>query len=289
MTLSPAYSDDLVTVYHCDHATLAAHLRETGVMCDALVTDCPYSERTHVGHDDGAATANRAKDFAERNAGASGHRKWQASYSGGEKGERRTLDYRPWTEADVGAFVADWSPVVRGWWVSLTDHVLAPAWERYYGEAFLYSFAPLACVEPGSRVRMTGDGPCNWSCWALVARPRTREFSSWGALPGAYVTPPGMAEVSRRVRWVGGKPVWLIRALVRDYSRAGALIVDPCCGAGTLGVAVRYEGRRAILADRDEAAVLTTIKRLRGERTKPVNSDLPADAPHALSLFREVG
>jgi len=116
---------------------------------------------------------------------------------------------------------------------------------------------------------MCGGGPSSWSTWAQVSRPRTLEWARWPTLDGAYGGP------TEPKPWVGGKPVWLIRALVRDYSRPGDLIVDPCAGASTLGVACRYEGRRAILADRDPAAIECSIKRLRGERTKPTRADFP--------------
>jgi len=34
--------------------------------CDALITDCPYSERTHAEHDDGTMSTRRARDVASR-------------------------------------------------------------------------------------------------------------------------------------------------------------------------------------------------------------------------------
>jgi hypothetical protein len=265
VTLSPAYQDDAVSVFHCGHDVLAAHLAATGVVADAMIVDAPYSERTHAGHNgavepvNGALPPDRAVTV------------------------RRGLGYAHFAAVDVAAFVAAWSPLVRGWMVSLTDDALLVPWRSEMEAAGRLGFQSLPCCVSGMTVRLTGDGPSSEAVHAAVSRTRNAEMVRWGTLPGFYSGP------AERCPWVGGKPVWLIRALVRDYSRAGDLIVDPCCGAGTLGVAVRYEGRKAILADRDEAAVLTTIKRLRGERTKPTNTSLPADAPHALSLFREVG
>jgi hypothetical protein len=277
LTLAPAYDDGTVAVYHAPHAELAAHLRASGVIADAMIVDAPYSERTHAGHDDGTESANA---IAKRIAAGGGK---SASFERRpSKLARRPLTYGHWPGEVAASFVAEWSPLVRGWVGSLTDHVLAASWIDALDEAGRYSFAPIACVESGSRIRLGGDGPTQWSTWLCVARPSTREFASWGSLPGAYV---GSAEPKP---WVGGKPVWLIRALVRDYSRPGDLVVDPCCGAGTLGVAVRYEGRRAILGDSDAAAVETTIKRLRGERTKPTRDDFPETAEQP-SLFGRDG
>jgi site-specific DNA-methyltransferase (adenine-specific) len=40
-----------------------------------------------------------------------------------------------------------------------------------------------------------------------------------------------------------------MRALVRDYSRPGDLIVDPFCGSGTTALAAASEGRRCITSE----------------------------------------
>ena len=245
MTAALAWTDGTSSLYHATWAELADVVREQGG-CDAVIVDAPYSERTHAGHD---AISEKAVALG-----------------------RRALNYEPWTDADVGAFVAAWSPLARGWLVSLTDDVLAQAWRARLADAGRCSFAPLPLVQFGSRVRLSGDGPSSITTQIVVARPRTREYSTWGTLPGAYVQPPGAAE---RPVWVGGKTPWATRALVRDYSRPGDLVVDPCAGAGTTAVAARFEGRRFIIGDSDPKAVECSAKRLRGERTAEVVRDIP--------------
>ena len=47
----------------------------------------------------------------------------------------------------------------------------------------------------------------------------------------------------------GGKPLWLMRAIIRDYTRPGDLVCDPCAGGGTTLLAAAIEGRRAIGAE----------------------------------------
>jgi hypothetical protein len=110
-----------------------------------------------------------------------------------------------------------------------------------------YVFAPIPFVETGSRVRLSGDGPSTWTCWVIVGRPKTREFQRWGTLPGAYV------DCAEKKPLTGGKPIGLMRALIRDYTRKGDLIVDPCAGAATTLIAAGIEGRRAIGAECDPA------------------------------------
>ena len=188
------------------------------VTCDALICDPPYSERTHGSY----------REMASVN--------------------RRAISYPAWSTDDVIEFVRFWDGRTNGWIVALTDHVLIPAWQHAFSEVGRYSFAPLACVEPGSRVRISGDGPSQWYVFAMVARPTTREAQRWGALRGAYVLP---YELTRRGAGegngiMGGKPVALMRELVKDYSRPGDLVCDPCAGGATSLIAAALEGRRAI-------------------------------------------
>lgn len=213
--------------------------------CDALIVDAPYSKATHSGHDEGALVGDRAAKYA------AGRYELGARALKSGRGTRRRLNYEFWTPADVRTFVAAWSPIVHGWFVSLTDDSLAPVWRRALDETGRKAFSPLACVEPGSRVRMSGDGPAQWACWGVVARPRGAEWFKWGALPGAYVMPAGFGERGDELRGrvVGAKPRWLCERLVADYSRPGDLIVDPCAGGFTTGRACQVLGRRFIGGD----------------------------------------
>lgn len=204
------------------------------VEVDTLISDPPYSERTHD---------------AYRTMPETG---------------RRSIDYPALTPADVEILVSAWSPRVRGWFCVMTDDVLAPVWKATLERAGRYAFAPLACVEPGSRVRVQGDGPANWSVWLVVARPRSAVFLRWGSLVGAYVLPMSLTRRGAREGQgiMGGKPMALMQAIVRDYSRPGDLIVDPCAGGGTTLLAAATEGRRAIGAELDPATHAKALKRI---------------------------
>jgi site-specific DNA-methyltransferase (adenine-specific) len=202
---------------------------------DTLISDPPYSERTHNGHDEVSEHAN-------------------------DGSSRRELSYAAWKPDDVERFVEVWSPRVRGWFVALTDHVLAPTFASALHEQGRYVFSPLSFVEPGRAVRILGDGPAQWAVQIVVARPRVEPYSKWGALPGGYVLPYGQRD--RRDSHIGGKPLWLMRALVRDYSRPGNLIVDPCAGGATTLIAAAIEGRRAIGAELDPNTHALAMRRI---------------------------
>ena len=232
------------------------------VECDTLIVDAPYSARTHGGHD--IAVTHGAADNVRKT-----------------KGGRRTLGYSYWDEWTVDRFVESWSPRCRGWMVSITDHLLGPHWAEAMQECGRYVFAPIPWVSVGSRVRLAGDGPSSWTCWIIVSRPRRREFMSWGTLPGAYFDQHDTA--SRKSPVVGAKPLALMRALVRDYSRPGSVICDPCSGGGTTARAAQIEGRSFIGAEMDPETHAKAIERLAQPFTAALFSEArPADTQGAL-------
>lgn len=212
------------------------------VEVDAVITDCPYSERTHAGADNGAEAS----------------KKWGRAIGRPDcAAARQKINYGAWTPADVAAFVDSWSPRCRGWFCSITDDILAPHWAEAMERHGRYVFAPLPIVETGSRVRLTGDGPSSWTCWLVVGRPKTPEFVRWGTLPGAYI---GRGRGDRE--HIGGKDSGIMRQIVRDYTRPGDIVCDPCAGAGTTLLAAAIEGRSAIGAELDPATFVKAQKRL---------------------------
>ena len=216
--------------------------------CDAVITDPPYSDRVHSGIRTG----------------------WMPGGEGSGEYTCTPIGYDPWDESVIDAFVESWSARATGWMVAMTDHVMGHVYQRAYRDAQRYAFAPVPFVEMGKQPRVTGDGPASWTCWIMVARPSTRKAASCGSLPGAYVPPTGQG-VQQDWYIKGGKPSWLMRALVRDYSRPGDLVVDPCAGGGTTLLAAVTEGRRAIGAEMDPDTFELAVKRLRRGHTRTLD------------------
>jgi hypothetical protein len=207
------------------------------VECDACIFDAPWGAETHDRY---------------ANAGAMAARSRQAQRVG-------ILDYASMSHGDVSAMVDHWSQRTRWWMCSITDHNLAPVWEAAFRNAGRLPFCPIPIVDAGSRARLAGDGPSNWTSWLVVARPRGTGFSTWGTLPGAYIRSPGDERSAR----MGGKPLGVMRAIVRDYSRPDDLVCDPFAGGGTTLLAAVMDGRRAVGSECDREAYAEASARLR--------------------------
>lgn len=199
------------------------------VECDALIVDPPYGVRTHQKQ----VTVRRDR-FGSRD-----------------------LSYTEFTPAAVDAFVMHWSPRVAGWFVAFSCSDLALHWRDALHRSGRQTFAPLPVVS-NNAVRLSGDGPASAAVYVNVARPRSRKFASWGALPGWYLNRVERKGSGR----IGGKPLSLMRALVRDYSRPGDLVCDPCAGHATTLLAAMIEGRRAVGAEIDPASHKAGTERL---------------------------
>lgn len=87
---------------------------------DTTIIDAPYSERTHSGHADGTVWADSLTE----------EKKWRRPCDGllVPLRKRGQLTYGYWTSDDVYACVRWTSPRTRGWYVTITDEHLAPAW-----------------------------------------------------------------------------------------------------------------------------------------------------------------
>ena len=195
---------------------------------DQIITDPPYSDRTHANHD----------DASHRREG------------------RSELCYSALTPSDAEAIAADFDETGAGWIVWLTDFELAPIIRNALGALGRTTFVPLPYYHPGRSIRMAGDGPSSWTDLIVVAR--TKELFRWGTLRGGYVAGPGWDDKER----MGGKPTRLMRLLVTDYSRPGEIVCDPFMGAGTTGVACAMEGRDFIGIEIDPNAFDTACRRI---------------------------
>lgn len=201
------------------------------ITCDHIITDPPYSERTHKRHDDN--TVGRRDGADARSLGY------------GALSEERAIELAKAFDAATG-----------GWIVWLTDAELAPPIRKQMDALGRTTFPPLPYFHAGRSVRLAGDGPSSWTDWIVVAR--TKALSKWGTLRGGYVAGPGWDDKER----MGGKPTRLMELVVSDYSRPGEVVCDPFMGAGTTGVACHKTGRDFIGIEIDEPTFDLACRRI---------------------------
>ena len=65
------------------------------------------------------------------------------------------------------------------------------------------------------------------------------------------------------------KPVELIRWLIRTYTDENEIVLDNCCGSGTLGVAAIRERRKFICIEKDPKYFEVAQKRIKDELREP--------------------
>lgn len=195
-----------------------------------LITDPPYSSRTHGNHDE---QSQRRRDGSDA----------------------QPLGYAALTEDDAEA-LARLFHNCPGWVVWLTDSELAPVVRKEFDRLGRTTFAPLPYYHSGRSVRLAGDGPCSWTDWIVVSR--TKALNKWGTLRGGYIAGEGWNDKAR----MGGKPTRLMQLIVSDYSRPGELVCDPFMGAGTTGVACMKEGRDFVGIEIDPDAFELACKRI---------------------------
>lgn len=110
----------------------------------------------------------------------------------------------------------------------------------------------------GATPQFTGDRPAT-ACEAIeIAHAKGRKRWNGGGKHGLWAYPV----VSDQRPHTTQKPVELMRALIRDFTDEGDLIIDPFMGSGTTLIAARDMGRQAIGIERSLEYCQTAKRRL---------------------------
>lgn len=146
----------------------------------------------------------------------------------------------------------------------------------------LYVFGPadaLAGLKVAERVELVWDklkpGMGDLSArWAPAHEPITFTVSKYrhAGKAGQSVLPTRIRKGSvlrfgprtgRTVRHPTEKPVPLLCELIESSSRHGELVLDPCAGVGSTGVAAILRGRRCLLIEIDPGYAAMAVERVR--------------------------
>lgn len=222
----PYYQDDRVTLYHGSAFDLFPSLADRCV--DAVITDPPYAERTHVN-----ARAHRGKVVTEG------------------------ISFAAITDAALASALRSMGRVSRGWVIATLDYRHAVQFDTEPPEG-------LKCQRVGVWVKtnptpqLTGDRPAQgWESIAYFHRADRRSNWNGGGLHGNYTM-----RIAAPEGHPTAKPLPLVQDLVRKFTNHGDIVLDPFAGSGTTLRAAVNEGRRAIGIEIDEHYCELIAKRM---------------------------
>ena len=228
--MTPYYEDDLVTLYHGDCREVLASFDERSVDC--VITDPPYSERTHRN-----ATSNKA---GERDHALSGER-----------------GFSSWTEDDLRGLLASLGRVTRRWVVATLDYHHAVAFDGDPPEG-LRVLRLGVWVKTNPTPQISGDRPAQgWESIAYMHRADERPTWNGGGRHGNFVSPIAPPEGHPTA-----KPLPMVADWVRLFSNPGDTVLDPFVGSGTTLRAAKDEGRKVIGVELEERYCEIAAKRL---------------------------
>lgn len=189
---------------------------------DVVITDPPYSPRTHS-----KARTNKAETA-------------RSTY---RQGASRFIDFAALDDDEFISLAQQLLSKSRRWVVMTCDHrhaALTFDWPEHVRLG--------AWVKVGPMPQISGDRPGSGHESVLILH--NKGAMRWGRGGGAaiWVEPPckGGTEVATQ------KPLHLVERFVGDFSEPDETVLDPFAGSGTTGVACMKHGRRFIGIEREQ-------------------------------------
>lgn len=221
--MSIYYQDDLVTLHHGDCREVIADMTDQSVA--AVITDPPYTERTHKK----ARTPER--DGVEA--------------------------FAPIDDGALAAILAECGRVSSGWVVATLDYRHAVGFDLAPPPGLKVQRLGV-WVKTNPTPQLSGDRPAQgWESIAYMHRSDRRSAWSGGGAHGNHVSPIPPPEGHPTA-----KPLPLVAKWVRWFTNPGEIIFDPFAGSGTTLRAAVNEGRRAIGVELEERYCEVIAKRL---------------------------
>ena len=188
---------------------------------DAVITDPPYSQRTH--------------DKARTN-------KKETARSNYTQGTSRFIDFAHLSDNEFVAMARQCLALSIRWVVMTCDHrhaALTFDWQEHIRLG--------AWVKVGPMPQISGDRPGSGHESVLILHNPGRPRWNRGGGAAIWIEPPCKSGTDVATQ----KPVALIKRFVSDFTDIGETILDPYVGSGTVGVAAWSLGRKFIGIERE--------------------------------------
>lgn len=243
------YQDDAVTLHHSRWEDVLPGLLDGSV--DHVITDPPYSEKTH-------------KSVRSRRMSANDH--------GGRYGAdvRRVvnLGFDYLTDEERAAAAVEFARLAQRWILTFSDVETCHLWREDLEGSGLDYVRTMAWHRLGGAPQFSGDRPGVAFEVITVAHPKGRKRWNSGGKRGHYSHAIVLDRGRDKVRvHATQKPEPLMAELIGDFTDPGDLILDAYAGSGTTGVVAKRAGRRAILIEKDERNCESIATRL--EKVEP--------------------
>jgi site-specific DNA-methyltransferase (adenine-specific) len=225
--MKPYYQEAGIVIYHGDCREILPALPKV----DLVLTDPPYSEKTHAG-----------------------------ARSGDIHDQSKPIDF----ESVSAGFLIDVFGLcnVNGWVVSFIDWRHAADLERNPPSGL--QFVRLGVwVKENPMPQLTGDRPATG--WEAIALLRSSGVKKWngGGSPATWICGTSRFGYFGSSYHPTQKPITLVERLIPLFCDAGQMILDPFMGSGTTIVAAKKLGRRAIGIEIEERYCEIAANRLR--------------------------
>ena len=172
------------------------------------------------------------------------------------------LNFDPLTEEIRNAASRQFARLARRWVLVFCQIEAAQKWAESMTAAGLVYKRTCIWVKPDGMPQFTGDRPGMGYETIVAAHAKGRSTWNGGGAHGVFtVNKIGPDDVDRSGHPTQ-KPYALMDRLVRVFTDAGDLGLDPFAGSGTTGVAALRNGRRFIGFERDAKYHAIAMKRL---------------------------
>lgn len=216
------YQDDYVTLYHGDAREVMANMADQSVT--AVITDPPYTERTHS-----KARANSHKE------------------NGRHVIREGITAFGSITDEDLEQILSECGRVSEGWVIATLDYRHAIQFDQT-PPAGLKSQRVGVWVKTNPTPQLTGDRPAQgWEAISYLHREQGRSKWNGGGHHGNYISPIAPPEGHPTA-----KPLPMLADMVRKFTNHGDTVLDPFAGSGTTLRAAVNEGRKAIGIELEE-------------------------------------
>lgn len=215
---------------------------------DHMITDPPYSERTHAG-----VRSSKRREYDRGKHGADTRRAVE-------------LGFEHLTD-EVRSACAVYFAQARRWCLVFCDLEGQSAWQRELEASGLRHWRFGVWRKVGAAPQFNGCGPAQAAEAIEVAHSTATMRWNGGGRHAFWEHPIVLERGNGETRvHTTQKPLALMESLVRDFTDPDELICDPFAGSGTTGVAAIRLRRRFIGWERKPDNFASAVKRLRVAR-----------------------